>query len=71
MIVPCIAICALPGIPDLAPPLRPGETLRYSARYLFFRFATVQIENQGFTVLYGRRVARVVFSIRSNPGFRS
>ena len=62
-------LIAPPGVPDLAPPLRPGETLRYSARYLFFRFATVQIENQGFTELYGRRVARVVFSVRSNPGF--
>ena len=55
--------------PKLAPPLRPGERLRYSARYLFIRFATVEIENLGFTELFGRRVARVVFSIRSNPGF--
>lgn len=54
---------------DMAPPLRAGQRLRYSARYLFFRFATAQIANEGFTELYGRRVARVVFSIRSNPGF--
>ncbi len=58
-----------PAPADLAPPLRPGERLRYSARYLFFRFATVEVENLGFTELHGRRVARVVFSIRSNPGF--
>ena len=65
----------LPGLPatpesrDIAPALRPGETLRCSARYLFFRFASVEVENQGFTELRGRRVARVVFSVRSNPGF--
>jgi len=58
-----------PAPADLAPPLRPGERLRYSARYLFFRFATVEVENLGFTELHGRRVARVVFSVRSNPGF--
>lgn len=58
-----------PAARDVAPPLWPGEKLRYSARYLFIRFASVQIENQGFTELRGRRVARVVFSIRSNPGF--
>ncbi|HET6924139.1 MAG TPA: DUF3108 domain-containing protein, partial [Anaeromyxobacteraceae bacterium] len=52
-----------------APPLRPGEKLSYSAKYLFFRIATVDIENEGFTELHGRRVARVVFSVRSNPGF--
>jgi tetratricopeptide (TPR) repeat protein len=62
-------LVAPPVALDLAPPLRPGERLRYSARYLFFRFATVEIENQGFTELRGRRVARVVFSVRSNPGF--
>ena len=59
-----------PPVPAaLAPPLAPGEKLTYSARYLFFRFATVEIENEGFTELHGRRVARVVFSVRSNPGF--
>jgi hypothetical protein len=64
-----------PGLPASPAPLAiaaalpPGEVLRYSARYLFFRFATVQIENEGFTERYGRRVARVVFSIRSKPGF--
>jgi tetratricopeptide (TPR) repeat protein len=44
-----------------APPLRPGEKLSYSAKYLFFGFATVEIENEGFSELHGRRVARVVF----------
>lgn len=58
-----------PVVLDLAPPLRAGEKLRYSARYLFLRFATVEIENEGFTELFGRRVARVVFRIRSKPGF--
>jgi tetratricopeptide (TPR) repeat protein len=58
-----------PGAPAVAVPLNPGESFRYSARYLFFRFATVEIENQGFTQLRGRRVARVVFSVRSKPGF--
>ena len=53
----------------VAPPLPPGETLRYTARYLFFRFATVEIANLGFTEVNGRRAARVVFSVRSNPGF--
>ena len=62
-------LVAPPTARDLAPPLRPGERLRYSARYLFFRFATVLIENQGFAELHGRRGTRVVFSIRSNPGF--
>ena len=62
-------LIALPAVRDLAPPPRPGERLRYSARYLFFRFATVEIENQGFTELHGHRAARVVFSVRSNPGF--
>jgi tetratricopeptide (TPR) repeat protein len=65
----------VPGLPatpearDIAPPLRPGEKLRYSARYLFFHFATIEVENQGFTEFRGRRVARLVFSVRSNPGF--
>lgn len=62
-------LIALPAVRDLAPPPRPGERLRYSARYLFFRFATVEIENQGFTEIHGHRAARVVFSVRSNPGF--
>jgi hypothetical protein len=63
---------ALPGAPravEAAPPLLPGERLRYSARYLFFRFATVEIENLGFAELRGRRVARIAFSVRSRPGF--
>ena len=59
-----------PGPPaGVAPSLRPGETLRYTARYLFFKFATVEIANLGFTQVNGRRAARVVFSVRSNPGF--
>jgi tetratricopeptide (TPR) repeat protein len=62
-------LIAPPAAPALAPLVRPGERLRYSARYLFLRFATVLIENQGFTELHGRRAARVVFSIRSTPGF--
>jgi hypothetical protein len=61
-------LVAPPGA-AFAPPLRPGEKLRYSARYLFLRFATVEIENQGFAEHHGHRVARVVFSVRSNPGF--
>jgi tetratricopeptide (TPR) repeat protein len=62
-------LVAPPAARHLAPPLRPGERLRYSARYLFLHFATVEIENQGFTEVHGRRAARVVFSMRSNPGF--
>jgi hypothetical protein len=46
-----------------------GEKLSYAATYLFFRFASVEIENLGFTELHGRRVTRVVFSVRSNPNF--
>jgi tetratricopeptide (TPR) repeat protein len=53
----------------IAPPLHAGERLHYTARYLFFRFATVEIENKGFTEVRGHRVARLVFSARSNPGF--
>jgi tetratricopeptide (TPR) repeat protein len=59
----------VPAARSFAPPLRPGETLLYTAKYLFFRFATVEIANLGFTEVRGRRAARVVFSIRSNPGF--
>ena len=62
----------LPAVPPalpVAPPLNPGERLRYSARYLFFRFATLEMENQGFTEFRGSRVARIVFTVRSNPGF--
>ncbi len=65
----------VPGLPPspppvaVAPPLEPGERLRYSARYLFVRFATLEMENQGFTEVRGRRAARLVFTVRSNPGF--
>jgi len=54
---------------SVAPPLEPGERLRYDAQYLFFRFATLEMENQGFTEIRGRRAARLVFTVRSNPGF--
>ena len=57
-----------PPLP-VAPPLEPGERLRYGARYLFVRFATLEMENQGFTEIRGRRAARLVFTVRSNPGF--
>ena len=57
-----------PPVP-VAPPLEPGERLRYDARYLFFRFATLEMENQGFTEIRGRRAARLVFTVRSKPGF--
>jgi hypothetical protein len=63
------ALAKAPGAPDVAPPLRPGERLRYSARYLFLRFASVLIENEGVVEIYGRRAHRIVFSVRSNPGF--
>ena len=53
----------------VAPPLEPGERLRYGASYLFFQFATLEMENQGFTEIRGRRAARLVFTVRSNPGF--
>jgi hypothetical protein len=65
----------LPDLPPppapaaIAPALEPGETLRYTARYLFFRFATLDIAHHGFTELRGRRLARVVVSVRSKPGF--
>lgn len=55
--------------PIVVPPLHPGEKLRYTARYLFFRFATVTLENQGFDSFRGRRVARLVVRARSRPGF--
>ena len=57
-----------PPVP-VAPLLEPGERLRYSARYLFVRFATLEMENQGYTEIRGRRAARLVFTVRSNPGF--
>lgn len=63
------ALAATPEARDFAPPLRPGERLRYSARYLFLRFANVIIENEGVVELYGRRAHHVVFSVRSKPGF--
>jgi tetratricopeptide (TPR) repeat protein len=62
----------LPPVPPaspVTPPLNPGERLRYTARYLFFRFATLEMENQGFTEFRGSRVARLVFTVRSSPGF--
>ena len=65
----------VPDLPPLPAPspvgftLAPGETLRYSARYLFFRFATLELSHQGFAELHGRRVARIVVSVRSRPGF--
>jgi tetratricopeptide (TPR) repeat protein len=52
-----------------APVTRPGERLRYSARYLFFGFATLEIENRGYVEVRGRRAMRVVLSVRSKPGF--
>lgn len=58
-----------PAPPAIALLLEPGESLRYTARYLFFRFATLEMVHQGFSVLNGRRVARVVVSVRSRPGF--
>jgi tetratricopeptide (TPR) repeat protein len=60
---------AVPPPAPPAPPLEPGERLRYRARYLFFRFATLEMENQGFTEVRGKRAARLVVSVRSNPGF--
>jgi hypothetical protein len=56
--------------PRVAPPLNPGEKLRYSSRYLFFNFATLETENQGWTEFRGRRAARLVLTVRSNRGFR-
>jgi hypothetical protein len=55
--------------PRIVPPLRPGERLSYTARYLIFKFATVEMENRGFTDFRGQRVARIVFAARSRPGF--
>lgn len=55
--------------PAIALALEPGETLRYTARYLFFRFAKLEIVHEGWSELHGRRVARIRFSVRSNPGF--
>ena len=63
----------LPAIVPAAqviPPLNPGEKLRYSSRYFFIRFATLETENQGWTEFHGRRAARLVLTVRSNRGFR-
>jgi len=62
-------LAAAPEPLRVAPPLWPGERLTYTARYLFFRFATVEIENQGFTEVHGRRATRFVARMRSKPGF--
>ena len=60
---------APPKAPTIAPPLRAGERLRYNARYLFFTFATLEVVNQGWTEFRGRRASRLVFAMRSKPGF--
>jgi tetratricopeptide (TPR) repeat protein len=58
-----------PPAPSFAPVTRPGERLRYTARYLFFRFGILEIENQGWTEARGRPAMRLVLTVRSNPGF--
>jgi hypothetical protein len=60
---------ASPAPVAVAPPLEPGERLRYGARYLFFHFATLEMENLGYTEVRGKRAARLAFTVRSNPGF--
>jgi len=62
-------LAAAPGPPRIAIPLRPGEKLSYTARYLFLTFATLEIENQGLTEVHGRRASRFVARMRSRPGF--
>jgi tetratricopeptide (TPR) repeat protein len=57
-----------PRVP-LALPLAPGEVLVYEARYLFFRFATVELRTEGPLDVRGRRAVRVVSTVRSKPGF--
>lgn len=49
------------------PVLRPGETLRYRGKYLFFRLATVVVENRGRLFHNDRWVHRIHFSVQSNP----
>jgi hypothetical protein len=66
-LVPDLAAPA--AAPRIVPPLRPGERLSYTARYLIFKFATVEMENRGFADFRGQRVARIVFAARSRPGF--
>jgi tetratricopeptide (TPR) repeat protein len=61
---------AIPAPAPVVPPLNPGEKLRYSSRYLFIRFATLETENQGWTEFHGRRAAKLVLTVRSNRGFR-
>lgn len=58
-----------PPAPSFVPVTRPGERLRYTARYLFFHFGVLEIENQGWTEAHGRPAMRLVLTVRSNRGF--
>ena len=60
---------ALVGEPRarLVPPLRPGELLRYRARYLFLTLGSVELRNEGPRSYKGRTVQLLRFEARSNP----
>lgn len=53
--------------PSAAFPLRAGERLRLSVRYLFFRLATLTLETGPELLHAGRPAHRVVLRVRSNP----
>jgi len=65
---PEIASVARPDSPSPCSVAAPGEVLRYRARFLFFRLATLVLENGGAEVVQGQTACRLGFSVRSDPG---
>jgi tetratricopeptide (TPR) repeat protein len=59
---------ASPELPR-APPLPAGRPLRYRAKYLPFRIATVTLAEGGRTELRGRPARLLTLQARSNPAF--
>jgi tetratricopeptide (TPR) repeat protein len=58
---------ALPALPSPCSALPPGEVLRYRAKFLFFRLATLALADHGPAVVDGQPACRLGFAVRSNP----